>query len=66
MQRTQLLQILDNFCFSFKKRFPVDSLAEWNNGNPLGLRNVNAYVLVFDMGNLETFQVRIVTSTMHN
>lgn len=44
----------------FQKRFPVDSLAEWNNGNPLGLRNVNAYVLVFDMGNLETFQVRVV------
>uniref|UniRef100_A0A336KR44 CSON014697 protein n=1 Tax=Culicoides sonorensis TaxID=179676 RepID=A0A336KR44_CULSO len=40
-----------------QKRFPVDSLAEWNNGNPLGLRNVNAYVLVFDMGNLETFQI---------
>ncbi|GAB0092684.1 ras-like protein family member 10B [Sergentomyia squamirostris] len=37
------------------KRFPTDSLMEFNNGY-LGLRNVHAYVLVFDMGNLETFQ----------
>uniref|UniRef100_A0A1B0DJN0 Uncharacterized protein n=1 Tax=Phlebotomus papatasi TaxID=29031 RepID=A0A1B0DJN0_PHLPP len=37
------------------KRFPIDSLMEFNNGY-LGLRNVHAYVLVFDMGNLETFQ----------
>jgi hypothetical protein len=40
-----------------KKRFPADNLAEWNNGNPLGLRTVHAYVLVFDLGNLDTFQV---------
>lgn len=40
----------------FQKRFPIDSLMEFNNGY-LGLRNVHAYVLVFDMGNLETFQV---------
>lgn len=33
-------------------------MAEWNNGQPLGLRTVHAYVLVFDMGNLSTFQVR--------
>uniref|UniRef100_A0A336L277 CSON003065 protein n=1 Tax=Culicoides sonorensis TaxID=179676 RepID=A0A336L277_CULSO len=46
-----------------QKRFPVDSLAEWNNGNPLGLRNVNAYVLVFDMGNLETFQIVPIEGT---
>ncbi|XP_036338735.1 ras-like protein family member 10B [Rhagoletis pomonella] len=39
-----------------QKRFPADNFAEWNNGHPLGLRTVHAYVLVFDMGNLETFQ----------
>lgn len=44
-----------------QKKFPIDNLAEWNNGNPLGLRTVHAYVLVFDMGNLETFQVGVVT-----
>lgn len=43
--------------FLFQKKFPTDNLAEWNNGQPLGLRTVHAYVLVFDMGNLETFQV---------
>uniref|UniRef100_A0A1B0CFJ2 Putative ras-related gtpase n=1 Tax=Lutzomyia longipalpis TaxID=7200 RepID=A0A1B0CFJ2_LUTLO len=37
------------------KRFPTDSIMEFNNGY-LGLRNVHAYVLVFDMGNLDTFQ----------
>lgn len=42
-----------------QKKFPVDNLAEWNNGHPLGLRTVHAYVLVFDMGNLETFQVSV-------
>jgi len=41
-----------------QKRFPADNFAEWNNGHPLGLRTVHAYVLVYDMGNLETFQVR--------
>lgn len=35
----------------------MDNLAEWNGGQPLGLRTVHAYVLVFDMGNLATFQV---------
>lgn len=40
-----------------QRRFPVDNLAEWNNGHPLGLRTVHTYVLVYDMGNLETFQV---------
>lgn len=40
-----------------QKRFPMNNLAEWNNGQPLGLRTVHAYVLVFDMGNLATFQV---------
>ncbi|XP_033166352.1 GTP-binding protein rhb1 [Drosophila mauritiana] len=39
-----------------QKRFPADNFAEWNNGHPLGLRTVHAYVLVYDMGNLETFQ----------
>ncbi|CAO1378920.1 unnamed protein product [Diamesa hyperborea] len=40
-----------------QKKFPVDNLAEWNhNNNPLGLRSMQAYVLVFDMGNLDTFQ----------
>ncbi|KAI9581269.1 hypothetical protein GQX74_013855 [Glossina fuscipes] len=39
-----------------QKRFPEDNFAEWNNGHPLGLRTVHAYVLVFDMGNLETFR----------
>lgn len=42
---------------SLQRRFPADNFAEWNNGHPLGLRTVHAYVLVFDMGNLETFQV---------
>lgn len=41
-----------------QRQFPVDNLAEWNGGQPLGLRTVHAYVLVFDMGNLATFQVR--------
>lgn len=45
------------YAFAAQKKFPVDNLAEWNNGHPLGLRTVHAYVLVFDMGNLETFQV---------
>lgn len=41
-----------------QKKFPIDNLAEWNhNKNPLGLRSMQVYVLVFDMGNLETFQV---------
>uniref|UniRef100_A0A182XAU7 Ras-like protein family member 10B n=1 Tax=Anopheles quadriannulatus TaxID=34691 RepID=A0A182XAU7_ANOQN len=39
-----------------QKYFPIDNLAEWNNGNPLGLRTVHTYVLVYDMGNLDTFQ----------
>lgn len=42
-----------------QKRFPADNFAEWNNGHPLGLRTVHAYVLVYDMGNLETFQVSV-------
>lgn len=48
---------VNTFFFLFQKKFPTDNLAEWNNGQPLGLRTVHAYVLVFDMGNLETFQV---------
>lgn len=44
---------------SLQRRFPVDNLAEWNNGHPLGLRTVQAYVLVFDMANPETFLVCI-------
>jgi len=44
--------------FHFQKKFPIDNLAEWNhNNNPLGLRCMHVYVLVFDMGNLDTFQV---------
>uniref|UniRef100_A0A8D8E4Y5 Ras-like protein family member 10B n=2 Tax=Culex pipiens TaxID=7175 RepID=A0A8D8E4Y5_CULPI len=39
-----------------QRRFPADNLAEWNNGHPLGLRTVHTYVLVYDMGNLDTFQ----------
>lgn len=42
-----------------QKKFPIDNLAEWNNGHPLGLRTVHAYVLVFDMSNLDTFQVNV-------
>lgn len=43
-----------------QKKFPIDNLAEWNhNNNPLGLRSMQVYVLVFDMGNLDTFQVSI-------
>lgn len=42
-----------------QRRFPMDNLAEWNGGQPLGLRTVHAYVLVFDMANLSTFQVCI-------
>lgn len=43
---------------NLQKKFPIDNLAEWNSNNnrPLGLRNMHLYVLVFDMGNLETFQ----------
>ncbi|KAG5682273.1 hypothetical protein PVAND_011637 [Polypedilum vanderplanki] len=41
-----------------QKKFPIDNIAEWNhnNSNPLGLRSMHVYVLVFDMGNLDTFQ----------
>lgn len=49
-----ILFIVCEYCI--QKKFPIDNLAEWNNGHPLGLRTVHAYVLVFDMGNLETFQ----------
>lgn len=43
-----------------QKKFPIDNLAEWNhNNNPLGLRSMQVYVLCFDMGNLETFQVNL-------
>lgn len=43
---------------SIQKKFPTSNLDEWNSNNnhPLGLRNMHLYVLVFDMGNLETFQ----------
>lgn len=45
-----------------QKKFPIDNLAEWNhNNNPLGLRSMQVYVLVFDMGNLDTFQVSTLT-----
>lgn len=37
----------------------MNNIDEWNDGQPLGLRTVHAYVLVFDMGNLSTFQVSI-------
>lgn len=51
-------QTLDQLAWQYRqKRFPADNFAEWNNGHPLGLRTVHAYVLVYDMGNLETFQV---------
>lgn len=49
------------FPFIFQRKFPVDNLAEWNGGQPLGLRTVHAYVLVFDMGNLATFQVILIS-----
>lgn len=36
--------------------FPVNSYYEWTNFRYYGLRSCTAYVLVFDLSNLETFQ----------
>lgn len=36
--------------------FPVNSYYEWTSFRFYGLRNATAYVLVFDLSNLETFQ----------
>lgn len=36
--------------------FPVNSYYEWANYRYYGLRSASAYVLVFDLSNLETFQ----------
>ncbi|KAL3271405.1 hypothetical protein HHI36_021886 [Cryptolaemus montrouzieri] len=36
--------------------FPVNSYYEWTNYRYYGLRNSTAYILVFDLSNIETFQ----------
>lgn len=36
--------------------FPVNSYYEWANYRYYGLRSASAYILVFDLSNLETFQ----------
>lgn len=38
--------------------FPVSSHLEWTDFRYYGLRSANAYVLVFDLSNQDTFQVR--------
>lgn len=41
--------------------FPADSYVEWTDFRCYGLRNANAYIFVFDLSNLETFQyIRII------
>lgn len=41
--------------------FPTDSFVEWTDFRCFGLRNANAYIFVFDLSNLETFQyIRII------
>lgn len=37
--------------------FPVSSHLEWTDFRYYGLRSANAYVLVFDLSNQDTFQV---------
>lgn len=39
--------------------FPVSSHLEWTDFRYYGLRSANAYVLVFDLSNQDTFQVCI-------
>lgn len=39
--------------------FPVSSHLEWTDFRYYGLRSATAYVLVFDLSNQDTFQVRI-------
>lgn len=39
--------------------FPVSSHLEWTDFRYYGLRSANAYVLVFDLSNQDTFQVRM-------
>ncbi|KAL1502794.1 hypothetical protein ABEB36_007889 [Hypothenemus hampei] len=36
--------------------FPVNSFYEWTNYRYYGLRNATAYILVFDLSNIDTFQ----------
>ncbi|XP_054717224.1 ras-like protein family member 10B [Uloborus diversus] len=36
--------------------FPADSASEWRDFRDYGLRSASAYVLVFDLNDLETFQ----------
>lgn len=41
--------------------FPVDSYVEWSDFRCYGLRNANAYILVFDLSDLESFRyVRVL------
>lgn len=42
--------------------FPVNSALEWTDFRYYGLRSANAYVLVFDLGNQDTFQVNTRSS----
>lgn len=39
--------------------FPISSHLEWTDFRYYGLRSANAYVLVFDLSNQDTFQVCI-------
>lgn len=36
--------------------FPLDTYSEWDGYRCWGLRSANAYIMVFDLSNLETFQ----------
>lgn len=41
--------------------FPKNSFVEWTDFRFYGLRNANAYIFVFDLSNLDTFQyIRII------
>lgn len=40
--------------------FPSNSANEWQDFRDYGLRSASAYVLVFDLNDLETFQVLLI------
>jgi Ras-like protein family protein 10B len=46
--------------------FPVSSHLEWTDFRYYGLRSATAYVLVFDLSNQDTFQVRSVTTIIRH
>nr|CAI5828773.1 unnamed protein product [Callosobruchus analis] len=46
--------------------FPLNSYYEWANYRYYGLRSATAYILVFDLSNIETFQyIRTIRDQMH-